>query len=546
MKLAKSLLLGSAAALVATAGASAADLPSKKAAPVQYVKVCDAYGAGFFAIPGTDTCIKVGGRVRADYAMSAGRDQYASNVAASTDGSNVVGGYRYMGIVGVQLTASSSGFGPAGNTTTPVSYVIGSTVTSLNTLTGYVAANGVAKSAGHLYGWEARGRVELDARTPTTYGTVQTVAAIRLARTTGVLAETGPALSSSGAGATLEAAYVRFAGFTFGASRDNFSYMPSIFYGAGHWSSFANGAKQLAYTAVLGGGFSVTLAIQDAADTTAGGVNALGTVASENSLANGIVAGNGILVAPEATAVDGAGSGTVAYAYKNLPQINGRIDFEQAWGGISVMGAVGQAVAVNSSANYDQSKTVWAAGAGARINLPMIASGDALWLNAAYAEGMTEYTTNWTSFKSSDTRRNVGGYVTNHPSWINTSGGIELMKSWQAAAVFQHFWTPQWRQAFLVSGGVIDSTATAKSLAWSQTGAFGDAKVWNVGTQLAWLPTRNFEIGVDVLYARVEQDIRRMDAVTTNGAPGTVVGATSVTREKAGNWTGRLRVERTF
>ena len=42
MKLAKSLLLGSAATLVATAGAYAADLPSKKSAPVNYVKICDA------------------------------------------------------------------------------------------------------------------------------------------------------------------------------------------------------------------------------------------------------------------------------------------------------------------------------------------------------------------------------------------------------------------------------------------------------------------------------------------------------------------------
>jgi hypothetical protein len=421
-------------------------------------------------------------------------------------------------------------------------------VLTANNLTagGFSAANGIAKSAAHLYGWEARGRVDLDARTPTAYGTVQTVAALRMARTTGVLSETGPNLSAAGAGATLEAAYIRFAGFTFGASRDNFSYMPSVFYGAGHWSSFANGAKQIAYTAVLGGGFSATLAIQDRADTTAGGVNALGAVVSSN---DGItpVAGNGFLLVPAATAADGAGNGAIAYAYKNLPQINGRIDFEQAWGGVSVMGAVGQAAAVNSSAAYDQSKTTWAAGVGARINLPMIAAGDTLWLNAAYAEGMTEYTTNWTSFKSSDTRRNVGGYVTNHPSWIVTSGGIELMKSWQAAAVFQHFWTPQWRQAFLVSGGAIDSTATAKSLMWSQTGAFGDAKVWNVGTQLAWLPTRNFEIGVDVLYARVEQDIRRAAGITQNGAAGmgtTVL--TDVTREKAGNWTGRLRVERTF
>lgn len=56
MKLVKSLLLGSAAGLVAVAGAQAADLPTKKSAPVEYVRVCDAYGAGFFYIPGTQTC----------------------------------------------------------------------------------------------------------------------------------------------------------------------------------------------------------------------------------------------------------------------------------------------------------------------------------------------------------------------------------------------------------------------------------------------------------------------------------------------------------
>src|SRR5215217_6380479 len=77
MKLVKSLLLGSAAALVAGAGAQAADLPARKAAPVEYVRVCDAYGAGFFFIPGTDTCIKVGGRVRADYAFSAAQTIYS-------------------------------------------------------------------------------------------------------------------------------------------------------------------------------------------------------------------------------------------------------------------------------------------------------------------------------------------------------------------------------------------------------------------------------------------------------------------------------------
>ena len=71
MKMVKSLLLGTAAGLVAMTGAQAADLPVK-AKPVQYVKICSLYGAGFYYIPGTDTCIKIGGFVRAEVNFNAG------------------------------------------------------------------------------------------------------------------------------------------------------------------------------------------------------------------------------------------------------------------------------------------------------------------------------------------------------------------------------------------------------------------------------------------------------------------------------------------
>ena len=66
MRKMKGLLLGGAAALATAASAQAADLPVK-AAPVEYVKVCSLYGAGFFYIPGTDTCLKIGGYLRSDH-----------------------------------------------------------------------------------------------------------------------------------------------------------------------------------------------------------------------------------------------------------------------------------------------------------------------------------------------------------------------------------------------------------------------------------------------------------------------------------------------
>ncbi|OWO93659.1 hypothetical protein B5E41_18005 [Rhizobium esperanzae] len=61
----KSLLLGSAAALAVVSGAQAADaIVAAEPEPVEYVRVCDAYGTGYFYIPGTETCLKIEGYIR--------------------------------------------------------------------------------------------------------------------------------------------------------------------------------------------------------------------------------------------------------------------------------------------------------------------------------------------------------------------------------------------------------------------------------------------------------------------------------------------------
>src|SRR6202140_4255614 len=71
MKIVKNLVLGSAAAMLAMGGAQAADLPVKAKA-VEYVRICSLYGAGFFYISGTDTCIKLGGYLRVDTTFNGG------------------------------------------------------------------------------------------------------------------------------------------------------------------------------------------------------------------------------------------------------------------------------------------------------------------------------------------------------------------------------------------------------------------------------------------------------------------------------------------
>src|SRR5580693_10698684 len=91
MKMVKSLVLGSAAALVAMTGAQAADLPVKAKA-VEYVRICSLYGAGFFYIPGTDTCIKLGGYLRSEVILGSNND-YQSNQSGPGAANNRLGNY---------------------------------------------------------------------------------------------------------------------------------------------------------------------------------------------------------------------------------------------------------------------------------------------------------------------------------------------------------------------------------------------------------------------------------------------------------------------
>src|ERR1700751_4489131 len=64
-------LLGTVAGLFVAQSAYAADLPIKAKA-VEYVRICSLYGAGFWYIPGTDTCIKIGGYLRVDTTFNGG------------------------------------------------------------------------------------------------------------------------------------------------------------------------------------------------------------------------------------------------------------------------------------------------------------------------------------------------------------------------------------------------------------------------------------------------------------------------------------------
>ncbi|WP_068315864.1 porin [Polycladidibacter hongkongensis] len=88
------LIAMAAAAAAAATSAQAADLPVA-AEPVDYVQACDTFGAGFFKLPGKDTCIKVGGRIRAN-AVTGNFKKGADGKSQAKEYSFYTKGYLYL------------------------------------------------------------------------------------------------------------------------------------------------------------------------------------------------------------------------------------------------------------------------------------------------------------------------------------------------------------------------------------------------------------------------------------------------------------------
>ncbi|WP_395447031.1 porin [Aminobacter sp. UC22_36] len=61
----RKVMLGCVLAIGAPHGAQSADAAvAAEPEPIGYVRICDTYGAGFYYLPGTETCLRVGGYIR--------------------------------------------------------------------------------------------------------------------------------------------------------------------------------------------------------------------------------------------------------------------------------------------------------------------------------------------------------------------------------------------------------------------------------------------------------------------------------------------------
>ncbi len=432
MKLVKSLLLGSAAGIAAVAGAQAADLPSRKAAPVEYVRVCSAFGAGFFYIPGTDTCLRIGGRVRAEYTFgerwNAGQDSY---------------------------------------------------------------------------GTRARGRIYIDARNQTAYGTLRTFVRYDVTTSTGSYRYGGTNAGANrfsgvngvtdSSAMSLDKAFVQFGPITAGKAQSFYDFYANDF-GFSVLRTSDRSPNLLAYTATFGGGFSATISLED----------------------------------PKTT---GRRPSTfAAYQGTTYPDVVASLRVEQGWGAAQLSGAIGDRGAYSSpfagGNGAKKDEMGWAIQAGVKINLPMLAAGDALFLQAGYADGALEYL-GWDGGIAGYGR--LPAYTVNNFG-PNAFGNLKSNTGYNLVAALRHYWTPAIRSDFLASYSALQTNDGAiRSV---------DPKEMILGANLVWSPVSGLDIGVEVLYSRTEYGVRVPDAKAF------AVNGRTIKSDDA--WTGRLRIQRDF
>jgi hypothetical protein len=449
----KSAFLASAAGLVAMSGAQAADLPVK-AKPVEYVKVCSLYGAGFYYIPGTDICMKVGGYVRFQQGIG---------------------------------TSASITAGPVG------------------------ASNGFNREFAD-YQYRNRAIATFDTRQQTAYGTLRTY--LILGFTQDSVANTAnPGADANGSTLYATRAFIQIAGFTFGKATSFFDFVSTaaVAYNAGHtYTPDTGDAGHLvaAYTAQFGNGMSATLSVEQdrrrafdylgsAVAGGGGGAVAAADLAGTSNLQD-VVANIRVDQAWGSAQISGAVRPMTGSYYGAGNQLGTVVEWN-GHPGNDIGWAASAGIRLNAPmigpGDYFQAAVHYAEGATRYTsNTPT---------TAVLSQGQTV----------ANVIHNDGGFT----GTAAAPGSFERTTAWSVFASFEHFWTPSLRTSVygsyldisrpdslntaMCASGLFGGGATAA--AGRAAGCDLDSNQWLVGSRTQWNITKDLYVGVDFIYHKV-------------------------------------------
>ncbi len=445
MKIYQRILLAGVAGFAAVSTASAADLGGiKKPAVAEYVRVCNAYGAGFFFIPGTDTCLKIGGRVRAEYYYLESKDRNGAGASGS--------GFREQGRLLLDARTNSE-WG----------------VVRAFTRIDIAKRTGTSRSGSQIRqgnAFENAGSTSID-----TAGKVETFI-------------------------NIDAAFVQFAGFTAGRLTSFYDFEGTSLSWFGVNGSKLGPTNLVAYTATFGAGFSATVSVEDNLEAR----NRVFTPTSPfNPAGNAINYGNQAL--PDivgALRVDQAwGSAQLSGALHQLYYSNTSLTGTGAAAPAITTGSLG-------AGSHPSSDYGFAVQGGVKINLPFIKPGDALYLQGSYVKGALSYiigggcgqdspaqcsftdNTNVPTYDAYATRTAAGGFNT------------KLTTAYNGVVGFTHYWTPTIRSNLNGSYTRFD---------YGKSTGLSDGNLYFAAFNTIWSPIKDLDIGAEVFYFNLHSSI---------------------------------------
>ncbi len=402
------------------------------------MKICSLYGVGFYYIPGTDTCIKLGGWVRAEVNINSG-----------------------------------GSFNPD--------------------------VRDYDNRESNLVNWRGRGILSLDARTQTAYGTLRSYILGGFQYDNGATVGGHPYHYPYA-----PRMFIQLAGFTVGLAKSFFDFATLAWYSnqTNVWGSDTGGGGQevWAYTAQFGNGFSGSLSVEEPT------LRQISIWRSDVALAFLGTNGNNYIGA------------------NGWPDLAGNLRVDQAWGSAQIMGAIHQVAATyygaTEGSGHPNDEVGWAAGAGAKINLPW-AKGDSFGFQATYSEGALDY---------------VGSGLGGFGKWFGTDwavgwtpdavysnavgSSLQLTTGWSVVAGIDHHWDPHWKTSLygtygaisfngaataLFNGSVCATIAVQTAANVAACNASGpDFQFWQVGSRTVWTPVQNLDLSVDVMYNNIQ------------------------------------------
>ena len=441
----KSVVYASVATLAPIGVASAADLPFRKAAPVEYMRVCDAFGSGFFYIPGTDTCLRVSGQIRAEATVRGG---------APTDN--------------------------------PASFA--------RNLAGQVFRRDTTV-------FRARGYLNADARTQTAYGAIRTYVSFRITNDTtpsgpsggGSFTPAGAAFSQktsifqglNNPSSILDKGFIQFAGFTAGRVQSFYDFDAQSYelltnsIGNSNQTSTA-----FAYTATFGKGFSATISAEDPGDRSIGD--------------NGFVAANNNPTATKA--------GYLAYGGTGAPDVVGNLRYEGDWGSAQLSAAYHEVSSIpvtlaNGVTVTPATEAGFALLGGVKFLLPMLAKSDSITIQGSYEQGAMDYINplNYYNGLSNVYDNDTSISVPVNDAFVRPNGRIALNEGFAIYAAMRHYWIDTVYSSLYGDYTEIHNPRSAQLLSVGND----SARIYQIGFNTIWAPIKDFQVGGEVLYTNM-------------------------------------------